>query len=218
MDEALVFIKEVSNPRMLLATKKLLLSLCLPPGAAFQQIVADLKRLALLPASRSGRDVVRGNVGALLLLLRCVGPQILEFSRLQGEAVSDTACSCCDAFFSRALAVTREGEGSGGTPFLPGRVTPRAVECRCRLPGGIGNGYREHTGVFIVSTVEIDAVIRTKARERPAPPVKGILRYGQRNSWASGRKCRVSHHEEVKRLDKRDARILPASSAIGRRS
>ena len=45
--------------------------------------------------------------------------------------------------------------------------------------------------------------------------MKQILRYGQGDPWAFGRKRRVSHHVTLERFDKRDTRILAAAAAVG---
>ena len=45
--------------------------------------------------------------------------------------------------------------------------------------------------------------------------MKQILRYGQGDPWADGRKRRVSHHVALEWLNKRDTRILAATAAVG---
>ena len=57
--------------------------------------------------------------------------------------------------------------------------------------------------------------IRLKGREPQALPVEQILRHGQGDPRADGRKRRVSHHIVLERFDKRDARILAATAAVG---
>ena len=84
-----------------------------------------------------------------------------------------------------------------------------------RISRGIGNGDGEEAGILVVHVDEIDAVIRTKGREPETLPVEQILRYGQGDPWAFGRKRRVRHHVALERFDKRDARIFAATTAVG---
>jgi hypothetical protein len=48
-----------------------------------------------------------------------------------------------------------------------------------RLPGGIGNGDGGDAGILVLQTIELYAVIGTKAREPQAPPLELVVRYGQ---------------------------------------
>ena len=84
-----------------------------------------------------------------------------------------------------------------------------------RVPGWIGNGDGEEAGIFVVHVGEFDALIRAEGREPEALPVEEVLRYGQGDPWAIGRKCRVSHQVAPERFHKRDPRILAAAPAAG---
>jgi hypothetical protein len=48
-----------------------------------------------------------------------------------------------------------------------------------RLPGGIENGDGGGAGILVLQTIELYAVIGTKAREPKAPPLELVVRYGQ---------------------------------------
>ena len=83
-----------------------------------------------------------------------------------------------------------------------------------QLPGVIGNGDREDTGILVIHMHEVDAVIRRKGRQPDPLPVEQILRHGQRNSGSARRKRRVSHDVMLEWLDKGNARILAAAAAV----
>src|SRR5664279_5309904 len=84
-----------------------------------------------------------------------------------------------------------------------------------RLSSGIGYDGWEEASILIVYVTEFDAVVRRKFREPKALPVEDIFRHCQRNARTMGRPRRVSHQISLKRLNKRNAWILTAATAIG---
>ena len=91
----------------------------------------------------------------------------------------------------------------------------RSVEDgHCRFPIRIGNGHGEDAGILVVHAVELDAFIRAEGREPQTLPVEQVLREGQGNPRAFGRKRRVSHHVTLEVFAKSNPRILTASAAV----
>ena len=105
----------------------------------------------------------------------------------------------------------RHAVSSGRVPGNSGRWRIASSGC----PDGFGMATGKEAGVFVIHVAEFDTVVRTKSREPQALPVEEVLRYGQGDPWASGRKCRVSHHVTLQRFHESDPRILAASAAIG---
>ena len=89
-------------------------------------------------------------------------------------------------------------------------------EGHLHLSAMIGNRDGKEAGVLVVHMDEIDALVRSKGREPESLPMEQILRNGEGDPWANGRKRRIGHYVALKRFDERDARILAASAAMGR--
>ena len=80
--------------------------------------------------------------------------------------------------------------------------------------GMIGYGDGEEAGILVVHVDEIDPVVRLEGREPQPLPVDQIVRYGESDPRADGRKGRVGHHVAMQRLHECDARIFAATAAV----
>ena len=115
--------------------------------------------------------------------------------------------SCCE------IHLARRGLAGG---FLGTRAgEKRAMEHgHLHFSGVIGYGDGEEAGILVVHVDEINAVVRREGRKPQPLPVDQIVRYGQGNPRADGRKRRVSHHVALQRFHECDARIFAATAAV----